>query len=305
MSFNVELKFHPIFELLNSLHVYIQPSFYKKGELGERWRNETTKRISKELAEELQSKKNKQRSHLFEYIFGQELAGMTIEQVLNELDNTEEKKLVTFFEERLSPGEKWEPDLDLFHHSLELVKRWNEEYFRHIDPRILAALETDFLEKNELLRKEEPVDFVEKVTNGLILRDFQEVKKIVLYPVYHASPIITYSWYPLIQYYGYPVDLLPQSAEEPSPSLMRRGVALTDKNRLKILRYLVKGERSFTEIVQYIGLAKSTVHHHLISLRASGLVQVIISPESSDRYRLREEGLEQIFQDYHRFLLNE
>jgi len=308
MTYSVELRFHPIYELLNSLHVYIHASFYKKVDLGAKWRKATMKKLSTELAEALESEQIEHLSYLNylnDYLFSLKLGNAPLEQLLQELSKLEEEEVINYFLNQLHVSEeKLKPHIGTFHQSLHLVKRWNEEYFQQIAPSILPSLEMDFKQKSELLRKEAPSDFVEKVTNGLLLRGFSEVKKVILYPVYHASPIITFAHFPQVHYYGYPVDLIP-SSEEPSPSLMRRGVALTDKNRLQILRYLVNNERSFTDIVKYIGLAKSTVHHHLISLRAAGLVQVIVTPHSSDRFRLREEGLEHIFQDYHRYIFSD
>lgn len=306
MTYSIELRFHPIYELLNSLHVYLHANFYKKSDLGANWRKATMKKLSKELAEALESEQIEHLSYLNGYLFSQELGTAPIEQLLQELSKKEEEEVIDYFVNQLDILEdKLKPRIGTFHNSLHLVKRWHDEYFQQMDPFILTSLEIDIEQKRKLLGKEEPNNFVEKVTNGLVLRGFSEVKKVVLYPVYHASPIITFSQFPQIHYYGYPVDLIPSSTEEPSPSLIRRSVALTDKNRLQILRYLVHSERSFTEIVKYIGLAKSTVHHHLISLRAAGLVQVIMSPHSSERFRLREEGLKYIFQDYERYLFSD
>jgi len=302
MSFSLELRFHPVYELLNSLHVYTQPSFYKKVELGTKWRNETKKSITPEFAEALESEQKEGLGLLYEYIFSMEVKNLTIEQIIQELLRTEEHEVIDFSIKHLHvPEDKRASYQGTFQKSLQILQSWNEEYFQHIDPNILSTLELDFEQKLNQLDNENPIEFVEKVTNGLLLKGFTDVKKVVLYPVYHASPINTYSHYQHIHFYGYPVDLIP-TTEEPSPRLMRRSVALSDKSRLQILRYLVQHERSFTDIVKFIGLAKSTVHHHLVILRAAGFIQVIMSPDSSERFCLREEGLKGIYEDFQQFL---
>jgi DNA-binding transcriptional ArsR family regulator len=75
---------------------------------------------------------------------------------------------------------------------------------------------------------------------------------------------------------------------------MRLTKSLADENRLRILRFLVAGGKSFTEIVQYIGLAKSTVHYHMVSLRSAGLVRVHLSTESGERYSLRKGAFDKL-----------
>ena len=43
------------------------------------------------------------------------------------------------------------------------------------------------------------------------------------------------------------------------------------------------------EITEKMSIAKSSVHHHLITLRTAGLVIVYLSPNRNDLFRLREE----------------
>ncbi|WP_078380552.1 ArsR/SmtB family transcription factor [Sutcliffiella halmapala] len=302
MNYSIEVRFHPIYELLNSLLSYSNSSFYKKTELGMNWRKATSSKISKELAEALNSKQLEHLSYLSEYVLCQPISNKSIDQVLEDLHNTDEQQVIQFLSELHVSKDYLDSHKGTFHETLQLVKKWNEEYFCHIDSNIISSLERSCEQKRQEEYDGDSLDFVEKVTNGIVMKGFDKVKKVILYPVFHSTPIITISHYQHLHCYGYPVDLPPLAEEEPSPALMRKGIALTDKNRLKILRFLGKEERSFTEIVKYIGLAKSTVHHHMIILRASGLIQVILSPDTSERFRLREQGLGHIFQNYYQYL---
>jgi ArsR family transcriptional regulator len=47
---------------------------------------------------------------------------------------------------------------------------------------------------------------------------------------------------------------------------------LADETRLRILKYLEKGEVNVTKIVEHLKLSQPTVSHHLRKLEESGLV---------------------------------
>lgn len=63
-------------------------------------------------------------------------------------------------------------------------------------------------------------------------------------------------------------------------------------------------ERSFTDVVRKTGLAKSTVHHHLVALRASGLVRVHHDAANAVGYSLRAGALDDLDARLTSFLYN-
>ena len=68
---------------------------------------------------------------------------------------------------------------------------------------------------------------------------------------------------------GCPVEV----GRHPRPlRLVRLSKALGDEKRLRILRALADGEKSLMELAEMFGLAKTTMHHHMIILRSAGLV---------------------------------
>jgi DNA-binding transcriptional ArsR family regulator len=67
---------------------------------------------------------------------------------------------------------------------------------------------------------------------------------------------------------------------------VRLSKALGDEKRLRILRALADGEKTLMELADTFGVAKTTMHHHMIILRSAGLVTVGVG---SKRYRLRHE----------------
>ena len=74
---------------------------------------------------------------------------------------------------------------------------------------------------------------------------------------------------------------------------MRLTRALSDETRLYILRLLAGKQLTFSEIVREVKLSKSTIHYHLIALRAAGLVIVHVNQKST-AYSLRLEALEKL-----------
>ena len=54
--------------------------------------------------------------------------------------------------------------------------------------------------------------------------------------------------------------------------LVRLSKALGDEKRLRILRALADGEKSLMELAEMFGVAKTTMHHHMIILRSAGLI---------------------------------
>ena len=58
--------------------------------------------------------------------------------------------------------------------------------------------------------------------------------------------------------------------------------ALSDENRLRIIRLLMQGQRSVTEIGDAVGLTQYTVSKNLRILREAGLVE----PEKNRQQRL-------------------
>jgi DNA-binding transcriptional ArsR family regulator len=65
--------------------------------------------------------------------------------------------------------------------------------------------------------------------------------------------------------------------------------ALGDETRLRLLRRLAEGPATLQQLTELTGLAKSTVHGHLLVLRTGGLVIADVSKKTG--YRLRRETI--------------
>jgi DNA-binding transcriptional ArsR family regulator len=65
--------------------------------------------------------------------------------------------------------------------------------------------------------------------------------------------------------------------------------ALADERRLRILNMLATGPASLGEVAERIGLAKSTVIHHMRALRTAGLVLITVGDDKE--YSLRPQAI--------------
>ena len=79
------------------------------------------------------------------------------------------------------------------------------------------------------------------------------------------------------------------TGDAPPDPLVAAYKALGDETRLRILRRLASGPATLHELTELLGLAKSTVHGHLLVLRTGGLVVTDISKKTG--YALRRQTL--------------
>jgi DNA-binding transcriptional ArsR family regulator len=294
MNYEVKIDFCEAYELFSSFNAYTNKKSHKVLELGGSWVKNVREKLHPKFGEEL--KKLKSLDVWFDLLL---------------LDCPANKRSTVdflYWMDALSVGElyesmsRWVPEGSEAFHDLEdwrnrmvhLFSLWNEDYFQHMDLSILTDLKKDAQEKQQLVEKYSPIDVVEEVTNGLRIESMEGLKKVILVPQYHFRPLNLISKYRGLHIYYYPADTQSVEVDTPSHSLMRLTKSLADENRLRILRFLIAGDKSFTEIVQFIGLAKSTVHYHMVSLRSSGLVRVRLSTESGERYSLRQGALDKL-----------
>ena len=87
----------------------------------------------------------------------------------------------------------------------------------------------------------------------------------------------------------YGVDESQLTGDAPPDPLVAAYKALGDETRLRILRRLAEGPAGLTELTELTGLAKSTVHGHLLVLRTGGLA--VADPSKKGGYSLRREML--------------
>jgi DNA-binding transcriptional ArsR family regulator len=173
---------------------------------------------------------------------------------------------------------------------IDVLEEWAERVWKPESLTIQPIIERDAEAKRALLR-ELPVDrFITTATNGVEFEPRPGIERVVMVPSFLGRPLVSWAEVNETMLISYPVADESVSAETDAPPLrlVRLSKALGDEKRLRILRALADGEKSLMELAEMFGVAKTTMHHHMIVLRTAGLISVVVGTK---RYRLRHESV--------------
>ncbi|HJP70616.1 MAG TPA: metalloregulator ArsR/SmtB family transcription factor [Candidatus Limnocylindria bacterium] len=179
-------------------------------------------------------------------------------------------------------GERFKADL------IGTLQDWYERVWKPESLTIMPIVERDADAKRALVR-ELPIDrFITTATNGVEFAPRPGIDRVVMVPSFVNRPTVTYYEFGEALIIIYPVADESVSADSDAPPLrlVRLSKALGDEKRLRVLRALADGEKTLMELADMFGVAKTTMHHHMIVLRSAGLISVGVG---SKRYRLRQE----------------
>ncbi|MGH2357659.1 MAG: ArsR/SmtB family transcription factor [Candidatus Limnocylindria bacterium] len=173
---------------------------------------------------------------------------------------------------------------------VEIVERWAALVWAHESLTVMQILLRDADEKTVLMRELPMEQFIETATNGVEFVPRPGIHRVVMTPSYVNRPWVSHAEVGDTLILVYPVSDESVSAETDAPPLrlVRLSKALGDEKRLRILRTLADGDRTLMELADLFGVPKTTMHHHMITLRSAGLVAV---GAGTKRYRLRHESL--------------
>jgi hypothetical protein len=144
-------------------------------------------------------------------------------------------------------------------------------------PGAAELLERDAVAASEQLFDSRLLDtVVERLTRGLMIKPEPGITGLVLVPSLVHRPWTLVLDHGHRRVFCYPCRL---ESELTAPDLGLIAIyrALGDGTRLRILRRLAAGPASVGQMSEQLGLAKSTVHEHLLSLRTAGLVRLPVS----------------------------
>jgi DNA-binding transcriptional ArsR family regulator len=178
---------------------------------------------------------------------------------------------------------------------LAALRTWHEAVFAVESPRILPLLqrEATALERR---RTEMPTElFVEEAMRGVEWQRPAGLRRIVFAPSYFCRPAVFYHFWRGTLTFCAPVDdarLEPAATgaepDAPSGDVLRFFEALGDATRLRILHLLAQREMYLTELADKLKLTKATTKHHMVRLRAAGLV-TLYDRERLTYYALRPD----------------
>jgi DNA-binding transcriptional ArsR family regulator len=182
--------------------------------------------------------------------------------------------------------------------TIEVVSRWNREVFSPMGNGA-EALAADVTAKTKAARRMSAQQLVDFATGGINYEGEAGIDRVLLVPSIVTRPWITISDWESIKIICYRAGRAGTTASgEPERDLVLMYRALGDETRLRLLRELALGDRRLADLVQSLGLSKSTLHGHLAVLRSAGLIRLSLGAEK--RYGLRPglPDLNRLLADY-------
>lgn len=163
---------------------------------------------------------------------------------------------------------------------LSALEVWLQAVFAAEQAMILPSLQREaaILERQ---RAEMPADrFIKSAMRGVEWQRPAGFRRVIFAPSYFCRPAVFYHFWRGTLTFCAPVDASTVAPEQemvdgstaPGEEILRFFEALGDATRLRILRLLGEREMYLTELSDRLKLTKATTKHHMVRLRASGLV---------------------------------
>ncbi|WIV17757.1 winged helix-turn-helix domain-containing protein [Paenibacillus polygoni] len=296
MSYDITFRFKPVYEFMNSLHTFICRKSHKKIELSPKWVKETQAMLTTEYSSILHEWQMDE-EWKYAYLLLEQQDIYTAEDYITFLENTSDKDLLGHFVTLCKDWNYKIPDFEMKRFKeryRELFYEWNEQYFKQMSSEVCKALQAENAVRLAEKEYKSVESLVDETTRGLVFNKTEGFVRIVLIPQYHFQPLHIFWHYgnTIVCHYAAPVYLGDDTVIPPHDLRVLR--SLGEKNRLKILKYLHQGPRSFIEIVRHLQLSKGITHDHISKLRSSGLLYAHFDGENLIEYSIRSHALRQV-----------
>ncbi|MEC0181056.1 ArsR family transcriptional regulator [Paenibacillus peoriae] len=292
--YDVHVVYGPVFELLSSLHTFICRKAYKKTDLSSAWAEQVRGTLSPGLAGLLESMAI---NADWKVIYG--LVCMLTDQgdIAEVVDRLESQTAQELNDQASAYGIPLPDDMEQLRRlAVRLLSGWYEEYFRHVDRKILSGLEQEAERRNKEKDVYSSTEWVDRTTNGFRFEPSEGLTRVLLVPQYHFQPInIIYQFGSLLLCH-YSAGIYVQAEDFLSPQEYRMIRSLGEKSRLKILKYLYQSQspRTFIEIVRHLKLSKGITHDHIFKLRAAGFIHAHFDGETLLGYSARLSAVDEM-----------
>jgi len=181
--------------------------------------------------------------------------------------------------------------------TVEVVDRWNREVFSPMGDNAVA-LSADVNTRSKSARRMSSHRLVDFSTGGVTYEGEAGIDRVLLVPSIVTRPWITISEWDSTKIICYRAGRPANAAGEPNRDMVLVYRALGDETRLRLLRELAAGDRRLAELVQALGLSKSTLHGHLAVLRTAGLIRLSLGADKKYGLRPGLPDLNRILADY-------
>ena len=152
-----------------------------------------------------------------------------------------------------------------------VLDRFEREVFGPREHSLRLQLDADAEARRALIGTTDPYDLIESASGGYRYQHEPTFDRVLLVPHLADAPAILLCEHRTSYMIAYPAASAELDLER---SLLAIGRALGDASRVAILARLRRGEANLAELADAAALAKSTTHHHLVQLRAAGLITV-------------------------------
>ncbi|MGG1312294.1 MULTISPECIES: ArsR/SmtB family transcription factor [Cohnella] len=291
LDVRLDVQFKPLYEAINSLHTYICRKSHKKIDIGASWAHEVRRRLTPEFAS-LLDQSEIDFAWKLTYLLVHLCPSEDVDGFLAWLEGMSAGDLY----ELISPYSQQFPERmgEFRARTLTVFAEWNKQYFKETDPAIVESLRNEERDRKRALTRMPPEEFVDQTTNGLIFKSTPGLEQLVLIPQYHFQPMNVIYCFGGMTVCHYAARIYFNETDFLSTHEYRMIRCLGERSRLKILRYLHNGPRTFIEIVRHLQLSKGITHDHLSKLRMAGLIYAHFEGESLTEYSLRPKALEQM-----------
>jgi DNA-binding transcriptional ArsR family regulator len=184
-----------------------------------------------------------------------------------------------------------------------VLRAWERDVFAGYRDPVIPAIEADAAAKRAN---------ADSLSAGELIRSALDtgytptgdVSGVVLVPSFIIRPFVYFIEHADQMLFLYPVPDRSAEAVDPGPPerLVKLAQALGDRGRLEILGVLREHDMTVKEIATELGLARSTLRHHLGILQGAGLIRPVQVGTGFSRFQLREEAATDLAELLNRFL---
>jgi DNA-binding transcriptional ArsR family regulator len=188
------------------------------------------------------------------------------------------------------------------------LRVWHQAVFADEEARLAPLLRHE-AEAMARRRAEVPLDsFIEREMRGVQWQRPPGLRRYIFAPSFFCRPAVFYHFWRGTLTFCAPTEQATPSVEQqradpnaPSEEMLRFFATLGDETRLRILRLLAQREMYLTELADRLGLTKATTKHHMVRLRAAGMV-TLYDRERRTHYALRPDVARRAAQSLEAFL---
>jgi len=188
-------------------------------------------------------------------------------------------------------------------HALEA---YVENFFQEEETRIAPAQANALADAQERSEEQDLLSLLEDLSAGVRMDWVTDLSKLILAPSFWGAPFVFFNAMDeetgIILFGARPKGTALVPGELVPEDLLNGLKAMADPTRLRILRYLLDGPCTPSELAKVLRLRPPTVIHHLHNLRLAGLVLVTVSPKAERRYALRIDGVGETIRGLQEFL---